>query len=183
MRVTAETKEATRQAILDSTLKLLREDGWPNVGTREIASEAGIANGTLFNYFPTKEAIVGTLVANALAEANEAPRTGGVDEQLFALIASGLRRLRPLRSFLPFVVDSILAHDGDRIRQEHLSQVDRIVERPLTPMLRHLYWSLYAGVITFWVADPSRKQEDTLAFIDQSVALFIDAIRRKESGT
>ena len=81
------------------------------------------------------------------------------------------------------VVDSILAHDGDRIRQEHLSQVDRIVERPLTPMLRHLYWSLYAGVITFWVADPSRKQEDTLAFIDQSVALFIDAIRRKESGT
>ena len=178
MRVTAETKEATRQAILDATRKLLCEQGWQNVGTREIASEAGIANGTMFNYFASKEAIVATLVADALAEVNEEPRTGSVAEQLFALVASGLRRLRPMRSFLPFVVDSILAHDADRIRPEHLVQVERILGRSLTPMLRHLYWSLYAGVITFWVADASRKQEETLAFLDHSVALFVAALTR-----
>jgi AcrR family transcriptional regulator len=176
MRVTAETKEATRQAILDATRKLLCEQGGQNVGTREIASEAGVANGTLFNYFPTKEAIVGTLVAEALAEVNKSPGTGAVDEQLFSLIARGLRRLRPLRSFLPFVVDSILAHDADRIRPDHIAEVERILGQLLTPMLRHLYWSLYAGVITFWVADTSRKQEETLAFLDQSVALFVAAL-------
>ncbi|HYS54928.1 MAG TPA: TetR/AcrR family transcriptional regulator [Thermoanaerobaculia bacterium] len=182
MRVTAETKEATRLAILHTTRKLLLQEGWQNLSTREIASEAGIANGTLFNYFPTKEAIVGTLVADALADVNATPTTGSVEEQLFALIASGLRRLRPLRSFLAFVVDSILAHDSERIRSEHMAAVERILGQSLTPMLRHLYWSLYAGVITFWIADTSRKHEDTLAFVDHSVALFADALRRKESG-
>jgi len=191
MRVTAETKEATRKAILDVTRTLLQERGWENVGTREIASEAGIANGTLFNYFPTKEAIVGTLVADALAEANDALRKGSTEEQLFALISAGLRRLKPYRPFLPFVVDSILApsertardHDTDRIRDEHLAEVERIVGRSLAPMLRHLYWSLYSGVITFWVADESSKQEQTLALLDHSVALFIGSLNTRLSQT
>src|SRR3989442_664236 len=121
MRVTAETKEATRHAILETTRKLLLEEGWEKVSTREIASEAGIANGTLFNYCPTKEAIVGTLVADVLAETNEAPRKGTAEEQLFALIASGLRRLRPFRSFLFFVVGSVL-EETDRLRNEHLAE-------------------------------------------------------------
>jgi AcrR family transcriptional regulator len=199
MRVTTETKEATRQAILDATRTLLRERGWENVGTRDIASAAGIANGTLFNYFPTKEAIVGALVADALARANGSAKegAGAIEEQLFALIAAGLRGLRAFRPFLPYVIDSILApsertvrdHETDRIRDEHLAEVERIVGQPLSPMLRHLYWSLYSGVVTFWVADPSARQEETLALLDQSMALFVASLttklgqRRRESRT
>ena len=190
MRVTTETKQATRQAILEATRRLLGDRGWENVGTRDIASEAGIANGTLFNYFPTKEAIVGTLVAEALAEANDAGK-GTTEEQLFALIATGLRRLRPYRAFLPYVIDSILAprertardHETDRIRDEHLLEVERIVGRSLAPMLRHLYWSLYSGVMTYWVADESPKQEETLAFLDHSVALFVASLDTRLAQT
>src|SRR5947207_14281741 len=69
MRVTSETKEATRQAILDATRELLVARGWERVATRDIAAEAGVGNGTLFNYFPTKEAIVAELVAEALRTA------------------------------------------------------------------------------------------------------------------
>ncbi|HWW62701.1 MAG TPA: TetR/AcrR family transcriptional regulator, partial [Thermoanaerobaculia bacterium] len=168
MRVTAETKEATRQAILEVTRQLLRERGWENVSSREIAAAAGIANGTLFNYFPTKEAIVGALVAEALGEANGATRGEvSVEERLFALIFAGLRRLRPYRTFLPYVIDAILApaertarsHDTERIRDEHLVQVEVIVGCALTAVQRHLYWSLYTGIVTFWVRDASPKQE------------------------
>jgi AcrR family transcriptional regulator len=187
MRVTTETKEATRQAILNATHTLLRERGWENVGTRDIASAAGIANGTLFNYFPTKEAIVGAIVADALAKANGSEKEGATEEQLFALIAAGLRGLRAFRPFLPFVIDSILApaertmrdHETDRIRDEHLAEVERIVGQSLSPMLRHLYWSLYSGVVTFWVADPSPRQEETLALLDQSMTLFVSSLTAK----
>src|SRR5213592_1852608 len=171
MRVTSETKEATRQAILDATRQLLVERGWERVGTREIASAAGVANGTLFNYFPNKEAIVAELMAEALAEAITAPQKESTEEKVYALIAGGLRRLRPYRPFLPFVLGSILTN-SERLRNEHLAQVEQIVGRTLAPMLRHLYWSLYSGVLTFWVSDDSPKQVETLAFVDQSVALF-----------
>lgn len=190
MRVTAETKEATRQSILDVTQTLLRERGWESVSTRDIAAAAEIANGTLFNYFPTKEAIVGALVAEALGAAygTAAPcRTPA--EDLFAMIAAGLRRIRPHRPFLPYVIDTILAppertaraHDTDRIRDQHLAEVERIVGQELTPVSRHLYWTLYSGVVTFWVADTSPKQEQTLALLDQSVTLFVAALKRSSA--
>lgn len=187
MRVTAETKEATRQAILDATRTLLHERGWENVSTRDIAAAAQIANGTLFNYFPTREAIVGALVADALSEANRAPREPrSAEERLFTLIAAGLRKLRPYRSFLPFVVDTILApaertgrpNDTDRIRDEHLAEVEEIVGGSLTPLQRHLYWTLFSGVLTFWVRDTSARQEQTLALLDESVALFMTSLER-----
>lgn len=171
MRVTAEAKEATRQSILDATETLLRERGWEKVGTREIAAEAGIANGTLFNYFPNKEAIVAALVSEALRDAARAPEDGTVEERLFALISGGLRRLRAYRPFLSEVI-----HDAEGLRDGHLCEVERVIGRPLSPVLRHLYWTLYSGVITFWAADDSRKQEQTLALADHSVRLFVASL-------
>ena len=186
MRVTAETKEATRRAILDVTLELLRERGWENVNTRDIAAAAEIANGTLFNYFPNKEAIAGAIVASqwgtgALAGVAPARRRRPiendetVEEALFSLIASGLRRLRPLRRVLP-----ARAHDSDeRIRHEHLAEVETITGE-LDAVQRHLYWTLFSGVLAFWAADDSPKQEQTLALLDQSVALFAASLERKD---
>ena len=184
MRVTAETKEATRQTILEVARCMLADRGWENVSTRDIAAAAEIAHGTLFNYFPTREAIVGALVADALGAANAAAKCGSVEEQLFTLIALGLRRLRPFRPFLPYVIHSILApsartmrdQETDRIRDEHLAEVERVLGKPLSATLRHLYWSLYSGVVTFWVTDPSPKQEETLALLDQSIALFVASL-------
>ena len=62
MRVTAEQKAITRRRILDVAVKLFRSNGYEATTTRDIAVAAEIATGTLFNYFPTKEAIVGSLV-------------------------------------------------------------------------------------------------------------------------
>src|SRR6266566_4639420 len=106
MRVSADTKAATRDSILRTARRLFSENGYEATLTRDIAQAAGIASGTLFNYFPTKEAIVACLASEAigetLAEANESTRTAEtLEEALFTLIASGLRKLRPLRKHLP----------------------------------------------------------------------------------
>ncbi|MGQ3685084.1 MAG: TetR/AcrR family transcriptional regulator [Candidatus Loosdrechtia sp.] len=46
---------STREKILEASLKLFSSKGYLGTTTREIASEAGIAEVTLFRYFPSKE--------------------------------------------------------------------------------------------------------------------------------
>src|SRR5664279_5264160 len=99
MRITAQAKSATRQRILHAATTLFVSEGWQSTTTRGIAVSAGIATGTLFNYFPTKEAIAAALVAEALERAGEEFRAGRDDDnslesELFSLIWDGLRHLR-----------------------------------------------------------------------------------------
>jgi len=43
-----------RTAIIEAALKLFTERGFHGTSTAQISKEAGVATGTLFNYFPTK---------------------------------------------------------------------------------------------------------------------------------
>ena len=67
MRVTAETKAETRHRILDAARQLFVARGYDATTTRDIAEAASIANGTLFNYFANKEAVLASLVAEVAA--------------------------------------------------------------------------------------------------------------------
>lgn len=51
-----------RERLLSSALKLFVKNGVMNTSTAEIAKEAGIAAGTLFLYFPTKQELLNALV-------------------------------------------------------------------------------------------------------------------------
>lgn len=44
-----------RAVILDAALRTFVKRGYPKTKVAEIASEAGVAEGTLYNYFPSKE--------------------------------------------------------------------------------------------------------------------------------
>src|ERR1041384_6275946 len=48
-------KERTKEQILAAALQLFREHGLEGTTTRQISKRARIAEGTLFNYFKTKE--------------------------------------------------------------------------------------------------------------------------------
>ena len=50
-----EDLSTTRDKILETALKLFSKEGYLGATTREIAKEAGIAEVTLFRYFPSKE--------------------------------------------------------------------------------------------------------------------------------
>ena len=194
MRVTAETRQATRQAILETAQKLFSHQGFEATTTRDIARAAGIGVGTLFNYFPTKEALAHTLVSEAyalaarkfaaeLAEGGAEPLS--LEEDLFAHIAGALRKLKPFRKYLTAVLDGELSpqaapHNGDAVsfRTAHLETVGQIAARhgvgeSLSAVGLQLYWTLYVGVLAFWSQDASPRQEDTLALLDQSLAMFV----------
>lgn len=45
------------QAIFDTYVRIWQRDGWERLTTRGIALEAGVAVGTLYDYFPSKQAL------------------------------------------------------------------------------------------------------------------------------
>lgn len=193
MRVTAETKTATRQRILEVAQEQFAKQGFDATTTRDIAGAARIAVGTLFNYFPTKEAIVESLltetyaaVAEKFAQATDQPEPRTLEEELFAHVAVILRKLNPYRKYLPAVLETALsplatnARDGEAtsLRVAHLETVVRIVTQhghqdALSTLALQMYWTLFTGVLAFWANDRSPRQEDTLALLDQSLAMFV----------
>jgi AcrR family transcriptional regulator len=57
-----------KQLILGTALNLFVENGFHGTATSKIAAEANVANGTLFNYFRTKEELILTLYYSVLKE-------------------------------------------------------------------------------------------------------------------
>lgn len=47
----------TVQAIYDAYVRIWQQEGWEQLTTRKVALETGIAIGTLYDYFPSKEAL------------------------------------------------------------------------------------------------------------------------------
>jgi AcrR family transcriptional regulator len=199
MRITNDAKLATRRRILEAARRLFVRDGFDGAATRDLAREAGIAAGTLFNYFPTKEAVAMSLAAEGLAEARDAferKRRGdeGLEEDLFAFVAAGLRSLKALRSCLRPVLegalsplaDSSAAPEGESLRTDHLETVGAILARHGQPepafVTMHLYWTLFTGVLAFWLGDAAPHQEDTLAVLDQALKMFVQSLPAPDPG-
>ena len=187
MRITAEQKATTRQRILDVAAKLFRTRGYDATTTRDIAVAAEIAAGTLFNYFPTKEAIVSSLVDAVLVRAGSVQTemmADGLEEELFARVAAELRHMKPHRKYISAMLETSLSplsapvcrDSSETLRTQHLEMVAALARRhglgELSPVALQLYWTLYTGLLAFWAADKSPKQEDTLALLDQSLAMF-----------
>jgi len=57
-----------RVAIMEAALKLFTERGFHGTTTAQISKEAGVATGTLFNYFPTKEDLINSLYIEVKGE-------------------------------------------------------------------------------------------------------------------
>ena len=191
MRITAEARNATRERIIKVAAKLFAKKGWDNTTTRGIAAAAGIANGTLFNYFDSKEAIVAELISEALAQAQQEILKRDdetLEEELFTFIWTELSSLREYRKFLAQAAETILSplrrytqeSAGESIRTNHLEAVEQILaaHRRAVPSVvtMQLYWTLYLGVFAHWATDDSPKQEDTLALLDQSLKLFVASL-------
>lgn len=198
MRVTTTTKQQTRARILTAARKLFVKKGFENTTTRDIAAAAEIASGTVFNYFPSKEALAMTLVAEALDTAGdefEANRQHieSLSEALFSYVISGLRHLKPFRPFIAQVLEVAMSpfartsasEETERIRLEHLEVVGQLIVqhtgvREPSFVAMHLYWSLYLGVLAYWSHDESPNQEEALVVLDQATRLFMQSLGANE---
>lgn len=194
MRITEQAKQDNRAAILKAAGALFAEKGFEDTTTRDIAQRAGLAIGTMFNYFPSKETMAMSMVNEALLAGIEdfrAARCGEEElaEELFLFISCGLRRLQSMHAFIGPVLEKSLSpfpkkticSEGCSARESHLAMVAEIItghgHLPAPDFLViHIYWSLYLGILAFWARDDSPHQDAAKAVIDYSLTLFVNLL-------
>ena len=92
-----ERSRATVDALIEATARILVKEGFDNASTNRIAEQAGVSVGSLYQYFPGKEALVAAVierhdqdlmrvVRGTLAEAAELPLKQAVRRIVLAAV-------------------------------------------------------------------------------------------------
>ncbi|HEX4645840.1 MAG TPA: TetR/AcrR family transcriptional regulator [Verrucomicrobiae bacterium] len=196
-----ENKEKTRNAILRAALELFAKRGFHRTTTKEISRRAGIAEGTLFNYFPTKEDLALYFFERELdglmdwfrkdKSAQDAP----LPEKLFAIIHHLLERLSPYEDFIgavylralqpasklsPFSLPTQERHFRYlRFIREILAEAEAEEEIPAVGDIGAYAFGIYhIAMITYWLQDRSPGKENTLALLDRCLKLGANILRK-----
>lgn len=80
-----------KTAIMGAALKLFTERGFHGTSTAQISKNAGVATGTLFNYFPTKEDLINSLYFEV--KGNLGHSMGGVGLEAETTFQDKLKRI------------------------------------------------------------------------------------------
>lgn len=196
-----ENKEKTKKAILAAALKLFAEKGFYKTSTRAISRKAGIAEGTLFNYFETKEDLALYFFEREMGEViewfedNPRMKRAALPEKLFAIIHHSLERLEPYEEFIGAVYLRALAPSSklspwrlqNQERELHYLRFIRNIlaeaeseDRlpPLGDFGAYAFRLFHLAIITYWLQDPSRDKEQTLALLDRCLKLAERILRK-----
>lgn len=64
----AEMREKTKSIIMEKSMRLFAENGYHGTSINQIAKEAGISKGLIYNYFEKKEDIVEEIISHAFSD-------------------------------------------------------------------------------------------------------------------
>jgi len=196
VKISAQEKQRVRAAVMQSAERLFRKHGFAAATTRQIATAAGVATGTVFNYFPTKDDLGLALIREHLASAERdyARRRRGDEslaEDLFCYLWACLKQLRAQRSFAGEVLQrASLPGQPPGLNSSSsalplLNTVTAILARhgvAASAVDVHLFAALWAGIASFWSRDKSKDQEDTMVVVDRSMLLFAGHVLKEGPG-
>ena len=196
-----ENKEKTRQAILRAALALFAEKGFYRTTTKAISRKAKIAEGTLFNYFESKEDLALYFFDQQLEALFEwyaqdkRVQRAPLPEKLFALVHHLLERLGPyeefigavyLRALQPASKLSPLSLQSQENNLRYLRFIRSILagaaEAGEIPQLgdfgAYAFGLFHLAVITYWLQDSSTGKEQTLALLDRCLKVATHLLRK-----
>jgi AcrR family transcriptional regulator len=193
-------KAGIRARIVDAALALFQTKGFDATTTRQIAKKAKLAEGTIFNYFETKEDIALYFFelevdqAIATVRGNPRLRRAPLEERLFALIEAQLEFLAPYDKFIGAafvhalrptsrIAFSMQALD---LRNRYIAFVQELMQDSdsipagslLTWIAPSAFWIYYLGILLYWLNDPSKGKQHTLALLDRSLTLGVAMLRK-----
>lgn len=87
-----ERSRATVDALIEATARILVRDGFDRASTNRIAHEAGVSIGSLYQYYPSKEALVAAVIERHTQELMQVVR-GALAEVAALPIEKAVRRL------------------------------------------------------------------------------------------
>ena len=117
-------KAATRQAITDAALGLLRAKGPGNFTVEEIAEAAGISRRTFFNYFSSTDAALASIVHGFLDNAIQQLRLRPADEPLLVSAQAALAALADPKAVAPLAELFTLTQQSPLMQHSELEAWD-----------------------------------------------------------
>jgi AcrR family transcriptional regulator len=130
--------EQARVAILRSTLKLLGEDGFSDLGIEAVAARAGVGKATVYRWWPDKAALITDAFASSASRKLHFPDTGSV----YTDMSQQMRQLiKIFRSRRGRIVSAILAAG-----QSDKNVIRAFRDRFLKPRRHEAYATLQRGI-------------------------------------
>ncbi len=197
----AENKEKTKQAILRASLELFAQKGFYQTTTKAISRKARIAEGTLFNYFQTKEDLALYFFEQELAgiidwyQTDKRAKLAPLPEKLFAIIHHLLERLSPYEDFIGAVYlralqpSSKLSPLSLQSQEQNLRYLrfirDVLAEAAANDEVpnfgdfgAYAFGLFHLAIITYWLQDRSATKEQTLALLDRCLKMATAMLRK-----
>jgi AcrR family transcriptional regulator len=98
--------QQTVDRIVEAAARVFNEDGYPSTTTNEIAAEAGVSIGSLYQYFPNKDSLLIEIARRHISESLAA----------FDELMNGLGPEVPLGPMIGHVIDLLVdQHEHDRL--------------------------------------------------------------------
>ena len=186
----------TRRRILDTALRLFREQGFEATTMRDIARQSGMSLGAAYHYFPTKEALVMAYYIDVSEEharrvASALPNVKSLAERLAVPFHTKLdivQHDRPLLGALlrftgqPTHPLSFLGKSSRAIQLHSMAVFGSSLDgQKLTEELRELapltLWAMHMGVLLFFLYDESPGQKRTRKLVDGMVGFFATGLK------
>jgi AcrR family transcriptional regulator len=186
-----------RQAILDTALELFTEQGFHGTPTSLIAKEAGVATGTLFHYFKTKEELIeslyldikkesGVVLSNAAGSMSDC--RGKLDSVSMAFAEWGLENSRKIHFMQQFCYSPFISTAA---QQEGISNFSFLIDQIRTGIeegwIRDYPPELVLSIVSSGLmaailaaareSDPQRQRE----VLEQSVELILHGILKEQA--
>jgi AcrR family transcriptional regulator len=130
--------ENARQAILRSTIRLLRRHGFLDLSIESIAADAGVGKATVYRWWPTKGALVVDAFASSTADELHFPDSGSVYRDVSLQITNWLGVLRSSRGC---IVRAIIGAG-----QSDPGLLEEFRNRLLRPRRQEAYATLRRGI-------------------------------------
>ena len=170
-----ERSRRTVERILDAAARIFHEQGYAGATTNDIAAEAGVSVGSLYQYFPNKDALLVALTKRHIEAA-----TAGLAELLNGMDADpGLDAI--IGSVVDFLVEQ---HELDELHLLVMHRAPRTheINVELERARSHLV-DVTSRILANRIDDPGRRSliaRMVVATIDASVH---DVILRQPTGT
>ena len=196
----AQQKETLKRRIVTAALELFQSKGFDATTTKQIARRAKVAEGTVFNYFQTKEDIALHFLELEVDHAIETVRNNTrlrrapLDEKLFALVEAQLDFLAPYERFIGAAFIQALrptsrlgfSTQALDLRNRYLSFVQELVDESRTVhpgaavawVAPLAFWIFYLGVLLHWLNDTSKGKQNTLALLDRSLKIGVALLEK-----
>nr|BFE55850.1 TetR family transcriptional regulator [Dactylosporangium thailandense] len=185
--------EQTKRLIVDTAVRLFRDQGYDKTTMRGIAQAAGVSVGNAYYYFPSKDHLVQQFYATvqedtaaAVAEALAEP--GPFDERLRVALTGMLETMTPYHAFAgKFIKTAVepgsplspFSAESQPARERSIAVLRQVVEGATTkidaelkPDLPELLWLGQMGITLYWVHDTSPDQAKTRLLIERAVPLI-----------